>query len=279
MRSDHPRVSQRSFFLLRRRRHLREDLPGRTEGSAGDPAVTELDVKLLNLAFKALEPKLCVCGCGAEVSKGKRFVHGHNTRIDPPSKADPDVCAFAGCNERSQAMRQDTHYCVRHYRFLQMRTGASSAGKVIPSMAELESLVPADMRCTACGTLMNWLKKDGADTCITLQHDRSGEIKLICFSCNVRHHSFPGDTFYDEPKDHRYCVGCEQSKPSSEFYRRSNEHWVARCKSCTSSERRVIYQENPLDRCHMCGALDKYASFPHTLQNGRAIALCDECCK
>jgi hypothetical protein len=41
----------------------------------------------------------------------------------------------------------------------------------------------------------------------------------------------------------------------------------------------VRTEPNPLDRCDVCGALDKYDSFPHTLQAGREIALCDECCK
>jgi hypothetical protein len=34
---------------------------------------------------------------------------------------------------------------------------------------------------------------------------------------------------------------------------------------------------NPLNYCDVCGTEDKHASFSHEFQNGREIALCDEC--
>jgi hypothetical protein len=40
---------------------------------------------------------------------------------------------------------------------------------------------------------------------------------------------------------------------------------------------KVRFEPHPLDFCDVCGAKDKYDSFAHDFQNGREIALCDEC--
>lgn len=86
--------------------------------------------------------------------------------------------------------------CAKHLRFHRMRMSAQTAGKKRPTFATLERLVPPGLVCPACGRRMNWLKRDGAASMVTLQHDRSGRLRLICFTCNVQHWRFPGDTFY-----------------------------------------------------------------------------------
>jgi hypothetical protein len=43
--------------------------------------------------------------------------------------------------------------------------------------------------------------------------------------------------------------------------------------------KRVRIERNPLNYCDVCGAEDKLASFAHDFQNGRPIALCDDCAK
>jgi hypothetical protein len=40
---------------------------------------------------------------------------------------------------------------------------------------------------------------------------------------------------------------------------------------------KVRFEPHPLDFCDVCGAKDKYDSFAHDFQNGREIALCDDC--
>ena len=88
--------------------------------------------------------------------------------------------------------------CDRHRRFLQMRTQAGSDGKAVPSPEWFEREAPPDMVCPPCGVQMVWHKQTDPRRVLTLQHDRSGRMRLICMSCNVRHASYPGDYFYDK---------------------------------------------------------------------------------
>jgi len=77
--------------------------------------------------------------------------------------------------------------CDKHYRFYEMRAEARSKGKKVPLNFELESLYRLTKEtCQCCGRKMNWLKKDGVDTVVTLQHNADGTMDLICQSCNTR---------------------------------------------------------------------------------------------
>ncbi len=128
----------------------------------------------------------------------------------------------AQCDEPATKRRNQTHLCVVHYRIQQMRQDSQVDSKPIPTRESLESLVgqivESGMVCVFCDRVMNWLKKDGIKTIVTLQHDRNGGFRLICLSCNTRHQHFPGDSFYATPKGHKLCTRCKQVKPFEEFY-------------------------------------------------------------
>jgi hypothetical protein len=55
------------------------------------------------------------------------------------------------------------------------------------------------------------------------------------------------------------------------------EHMAAAMDRVFTPAPKVRFEPNPLDRCDVCNAPDTNASFVHDYQNGRAIALCDEC--
>jgi hypothetical protein len=137
---------------------------------------------------------------------------------------------------------------IKLNRFRQMRTIAKHRGKSVPSMEELEALLPLDMNCPICKRAMNWRSAEGRSTVITLQHDRSGAHRLICHACNTRHAKMAGDSFYALPADHKRCPKCESIKPISEFWKdRSGERWkdtYAYCKSCSAANTRSWRSKN-----------------------------------
>lgn len=101
-------------------------------------------------------------------------------------------------------------------RFQRMRIQAKRLGKRVPSYEELDRALPSDMLCPVCAVLMVWRAKIAPKRVITLQHDQSGEIRLICQSCNSRHAAY-GDSFYNLPPEHKRCCGCKRIKPFGDF--------------------------------------------------------------
>lgn len=121
-------------------------------------------------------------------------------------------------------------------RMLQMRWTAKYHGKTIPSISELENLIPKDMKCPVCSRTMNWFRKEGHSTVITLQHDRDGSHRILCQACNVRHAFREGDSFY-QSKDLKRCQRCGELKPYTDFYADNSKRWqnkFGKCKPCTA---------------------------------------------
>lgn len=127
----------------------------------------------------------------------------------------PKPCAACGAPSVRETSR--SWHCALHTRLVQMRTSAKYKGKVAPSIAALELLIPKDMACPACARRMNWLRHEGISTQATLQHDRCGTIRLLCQGCNSRHSAMPGDTFYLLPEGHKLCQDCGIIKSKCEF--------------------------------------------------------------
>ena len=116
--------------------------------------------------------------------------------------------------------------CKKHYRFYQMRIVAKRHGKTVPSYEALELLWNKSKGvCEGCGRAVNWLSNEGHSTVITLQHDRSGRIRLLCLSCNTRHASFEDDTFYDQDPNMKTCPCCKRSLPLDQFGTDNLKRW------------------------------------------------------
>lgn len=128
-----------------------------------------------------------------------------------------DLCKW--CDAPAHIKQGRIMLCAKHYRMSTMRSKAKSDGKYRPLYAELEALIPDPFECEGCGREMTWLRESGASVQVTLQHDRSGEIRLLCLGCNRRHAVHPGDSFYDIPDGHKWCAMCNQVLPHSEFAR------------------------------------------------------------
>ena len=120
-------------------------------------------------------------------------------------------------------------------RMLQMRWAAKYNGKTVPSIAELEAMIPKDIVCPECKRKMNWFRKEGHSTVITLQHDRDGKHRILCQGCNVRHAFMRRDDFYKFPKDKKRCYVCGTVKPLTEFWTDNSTRWMnkfGKCKPC-----------------------------------------------
>lgn len=127
----------------------------------------------------------------------------------------PALCAW--CDQPSHIRQGRILLCVKHYRFSGMRSRAKRDGKTVPTRDQLEAIIPEPFNCPACRRPMQWLRTLGASSQVTLQHDRSGELKLICLACNTRHAQHPGDSFYDIPEGKKRCPNCDQVLPLAGF--------------------------------------------------------------
>jgi hypothetical protein len=162
--------------------------------------------------------------------------------------------AFPVCSKCGNAaiLKQGHQWlCEKHYRFSSMRTRAKRDGKYVPSYEELESMVPGNMTCPSCKRVMNWRQRDGAATVITLQHNRDGTIQFLCLSCNTRHASREGDSFYNEnPQMEKRCPICGLVKPLGLFSTDNGKRWKNKktlCTECSSKSHKEWVNKNRMD--------------------------------
>jgi hypothetical protein len=135
-------------------------------------------------------------------------------------------------------------------RIKQMRKGSRRNYGSAPSAEEFAVLVKAiqddKMRCPVCRRTMNWLLSEGTATVVTIQHDRSGRVRLLCKGCNSRHAQHPGDSYYAVPADHKRCPACEKVKPRCDFYFvKSIGKLSSACIPCTRKIALANYHKDP----------------------------------
>jgi hypothetical protein len=131
------------------------------------------------------------------------------------TKIDDGTCAW--CDRPSHIKQGRIVLCDQHYRMSSMRSRARRDGKKVPSRAQIEAMIPRPFVCGACERPMVWLRCHGASQQATLQHDRSGSMRIICLGCNTRHAQHPDDSFYAVPHGHKRCPDCEQVLPRKSF--------------------------------------------------------------
>lgn len=151
------------------------------------------------------------------------------------------LCAY--CDRPGYRFRANRWQCELHFRADTMRNTALSKGKESPSFNVLSGMLEkaqADGLKCLCGTQMQMTGKRGEQHTISMQHDRSGAIRLICMLCNQRHNDCPGDTFYDLPKDSWRCSRCNEVKKRTEFYPNMRP---AYCKVCSNQLSRKVWKE------------------------------------
>ena len=152
-----------------------------------------------------------------------------------------EIVTCERCGEPSTLYRGNRRFCPRHHRFLQMQGKAHDRKLTIPSYEELEAMFEATgMECPVCHRRMNWFLKDGIQTVMTLQHDRSGAMRLLCLSCNVRHRDYEGDSFYKVGPDQKRCSICEVVKTLADFGTYNRGTWANKrtvCRACFAEDR------------------------------------------
>ena len=155
------------------------------------------------------------------------------------------LCARCGADASHYQGHQ--WLCPKHYRFWQMRATARRRDLYAPSHDELERMTASSMNCWDCGRPMNWLSRDGTDSVASLKHYRDGEIGLVCRSCSTRHTFAPGDSYREQPKDHKYCPSCKTLKPFTEYDLTRGRGIYGNnsyCKSCAD----ITHYRGPISR-------------------------------
>jgi hypothetical protein len=152
------------------------------------------------------------------------------------------------CGDEAIKRNGRANLCAQHRRFIQMQKAAKSDGKYVPSLLELERLVPKDMKCQDCGTQMHWIDDDNRAKGAVLQHYRNGTLGLVCMSCNTKHGLMPGDSYRDIPEGHKLCRCCKTIKPLSMFSLRKEgkvHYPVSKCKPCSLAAQKEWRARNP----------------------------------
>lgn len=181
------------------------------------------------------------CGCTRKAGSEK-------VKARFQAKTNAGLCKAINCI--GVIHNKNLRYCVKHYRFSNMKSRACNSAKYSPSFAELEALIPSDMICIGCKRPMNWTSAEGPSTLITLQHDRSGKLRMICLACNTKHASQPNDSFYEIPSGHWRCPQCKKIKPLKDFQIDNGRSTgrISVCAECHYERGRKWRLSNP-ERC------------------------------
>lgn len=135
--------------------------------------------------------------------------------------------------------RNDQSICKKHYRIRYMIDSCRRDGKKRPSRNHLEKLWNSlkGFKCPSCKRKMiqKTTGNSSRSRVVTLQHDHSGEIRLICLQCNSRHKNYKRDLFYKINTDEKKCGKCQIVKKLTEFYNASGRYYGGKactCKNC-----------------------------------------------
>jgi hypothetical protein len=152
------------------------------------------------------------------------------------------------CGDEAIKRNGRANLCAQHRRFIQMQKAAKSDKKYIPSLFELEKLVPIDMKCQDCGDQMHWIDNNNRSKGAVLQHYRDGTLGIVCMSCNSKHGLLPGDMYRDIPKYHKLCISCRSIKPLSMFSMRNDakkQYPMSKCRPCNLKAQQEWRLKNP----------------------------------
>ena len=152
------------------------------------------------------------------------------------------------CGDFSIKHGTRNNLCEKHTRFKQMQKTAKADKKYVPSLYEIEKLVPKNMVCQDCGILMHWIDNENRASGAVLQHYRNGSLGIVCLSCNSKHGVLPGDMYRDIPKDHKLCISCKTTKPLTMFNLRKDgkkPYPLSKCKSCSLKAHQEWRNKNP----------------------------------
>lgn len=152
------------------------------------------------------------------------------------------------CGNEAIQRHGRSNMCEVHVRFKQMQKTATQDKKYVPSMYELEKLVPSDMCCQDCGQIMHWIDDNNRPAGAVLQHYRDGSLGIVCASCNAKHGQMLGDSYRDLPAGHKYCSSCKTIKPRLMFHVRRDakkEYPMSKCKQCCLEAHRQWRVKNP----------------------------------
>ena len=161
-------------------------------------------------------------------------------------KGDLMKCYLCGDDAISRHGRKNL--CSKHIRFEQMQSTAKNDKKYVPSIYEIEKLVPKDMKCPDCKCSIHWINDENRTQGAVLQHYRNGTLGIVCLACNTKHGMMPGDSYKDIPVGSKLCRTCKTIKPLSMFHKRKDgriPYPMTKCKECNLDAHRQWRLNNP----------------------------------
>lgn len=194
----------------------------------------------------------CFAGLKQEVQESKQGVvvatSDNVNIIGPNDRYVASVATTCRCGREIYRRHQGGKFCVLHWRIRAMRNSSRTNQKYIPSVAEIEAIIPESMLCPKCGRRMFWTQSHGdAALTLSLQHNLDGSIGILCRSCNAREDDFPNGTFMKVPLDLKFCAKCLKLFPLCEFQKHgSADKWNglgSYCKPCHRQRTREAHHK------------------------------------
>lgn len=164
------------------------------------------------------------------------------------------ACCKKNCNDIGEYKYQSNYfYCPKHYCFNNMRHGAQTRRKFIPTLDECEILLfiwCLDFKCPICNIKLKWHSDtNGRSNVITIQHNNNGTIMFICQGCNAAHGASKlGDAYFRIPHDKKYCPSCDRILLKSRFSKsaKRKDKLHSMCRECDSLYQKNRYKERKL---------------------------------
>lgn len=134
-----------------------------------------------------------------------------------------------------------------------MRSCARKDGKHVPSVDEIISIWPSDMRCPKCQKTMVLSSRVSWHLCATLQHIKDSEennkFAICCMSCNASCRNLGDSTdAISTPDTVRNCKICKSLKSVEEFIliknRSGNKTRTSYCNDCRKTREREYRVSN-----------------------------------
>lgn len=130
--------------------------------------------------------------------------------------------------------------CDLHYRIEGMVRGSFARKKAPPNRKTLEEMILGldEMKCPACGITMQLHTEYNGRPCVaSVQHWDSGEIGILCFSCNSRHCYLGDEKFSRITTESKTCCHCKEIFPIENFHKGGPgyKNTSGKCKTCANA--------------------------------------------
>ena len=215
------------------------------------------EVSLSVEELESLIPEDMICHLCGETMLMEPGRHP-KTMVFSPVKYNAMICLSCNlkifnctvCGKEISNKSRTLSMCDKHHKLYCMINTARERNKAVPTMEQLEEMIPEDLICEVCGKTMLWYlprTSNRRKDVISLQHWDSGRLSMICYSCNCRHANIgiPEDMFLKVIWDkENWCNKCKQVLPLNRFS--PKKRGIPYCIECSRVRERQRYKERKL---------------------------------